>query len=145
VVLASDASHFYENMMSNRPFTVGYHLGEMVDSYRMLERLASSLDHIIPGHDPEVMRRYAPLSGALSGPRSRCMCRRGRRASAAHEGVGDATHGVYEDRFGLEVRVDRLLAVLAAETAALVATEGCHETDSSVAIDPYGPGFDTLR
>ena len=67
VVLASDASHYYEHMRSNRLFTTAYHLGDMIDAYRTVERLAASPDHIIPGHDPLVMRLYAPPRPELEG------------------------------------------------------------------------------
>lgn len=67
VVLASDSTHFFENMTSDRPFTVGFHLGEMLDAFRILESLASSPDHIIPGHDPLVMQLYKPPEPRLDG------------------------------------------------------------------------------
>jgi glyoxylase-like metal-dependent hydrolase (beta-lactamase superfamily II) len=67
VVLASDATHYYENLESNRPFPVAFHLGQMLDSFRTVERLAESPEHIVPGHDPLVMRRYAPPSAGLAG------------------------------------------------------------------------------
>jgi glyoxylase-like metal-dependent hydrolase (beta-lactamase superfamily II) len=67
VVLASDATHYYENLRSDRPFPVALHLGEMIDSFRAVERLADSPDHIVPGHDPLVMRLYAPPAPALEG------------------------------------------------------------------------------
>src|SRR5665213_952476 len=67
VVLASDSIHFFENMTTDRPFTLGFHLGQMVDAFRAVERLASSPDHIIPGHDPLIMRLYRPPSPELDG------------------------------------------------------------------------------
>jgi glyoxylase-like metal-dependent hydrolase (beta-lactamase superfamily II) len=67
VVLASDAAHFYENMQTNRPFTTAFHLGDMIDAYRTVERLADSPDHIIPGHDPLVMRQYPAPTPAMEG------------------------------------------------------------------------------
>ena len=67
VVLASDTTHFFENMTTDRPFTVGFHLGHMVDAFRILESLASSPDHIIPGHDPLVMQLYRPPEARLEG------------------------------------------------------------------------------
>lgn len=67
VVLASDASHFYENMRSSRPFTTAFHLGEMVDAFRTVERLATSPAHIVPGHDPLVMRQYPAPRPELEG------------------------------------------------------------------------------
>jgi glyoxylase-like metal-dependent hydrolase (beta-lactamase superfamily II) len=65
VVLASDSSHFYENLQSNRPFVAAVDLGAMLDSFRKVERLAESRRHIVPGHDPLVMRRYSSPSSAL--------------------------------------------------------------------------------
>jgi glyoxylase-like metal-dependent hydrolase (beta-lactamase superfamily II) len=65
VVLASDSSHFYENLQSNRPFVAALDLGAVLDSFRKVERLADSRHHIVPGHDPLVMRRYRPPSPAL--------------------------------------------------------------------------------
>ncbi|WP_227870630.1 N-acyl homoserine lactonase family protein [Orrella marina] len=62
VVLASDASHYYDNMMNISPFPIVYHVGDMVDGYAKLKRLAASEDHIIPGHDPQVRKRY-PFEG----------------------------------------------------------------------------------
>lgn len=65
VVLASDSSHFYENLQSNRPFVAVVDLGAVLDSFRKVERLAESRRHIVPGHDPLVMRRYSSPSSAL--------------------------------------------------------------------------------
>jgi glyoxylase-like metal-dependent hydrolase (beta-lactamase superfamily II) len=65
VVLASDAAHYYEHMRTNRLFTTAFHLGHMVDAFRTVERLAASPAHIIPGHDPLVMRQYAPPTPAM--------------------------------------------------------------------------------
>jgi glyoxylase-like metal-dependent hydrolase (beta-lactamase superfamily II) len=67
VVLASDASHFYENIETDRPFTIAFHLGDMVDAFRKVERLAASPRHVIPGHDPLVMGRYPAATPALEG------------------------------------------------------------------------------
>ena len=58
VVLASDVCHYYENIETNRFFRLAFDLGEMADGFDILRRLASSPNHIIPGHDPEVMKRY---------------------------------------------------------------------------------------
>ena len=67
VVLASDAAHYYEHMQKNRFFTQAFNLGEMVDGYRTCERLAASPDHIVPGHDPLVMKFYPAVSPRLDG------------------------------------------------------------------------------
>ncbi len=58
VVLASDASHFYENMERESPFPIVYHMGEMVQGWAKLQDLAESPRHVVPGHDPLVMQRY---------------------------------------------------------------------------------------
>lgn len=58
VVLASDASHFYENIHRDSPFPIVLHVGEMLDGYKRLLSLAQTADHLIPGHDPLVLQRY---------------------------------------------------------------------------------------
>lgn len=67
VVLASDASHFYENMEAESPFPIAYNIGEMVDGYNTMRRLAESNNHIVPGHDPLVMTRYPSASDQTKG------------------------------------------------------------------------------
>ncbi len=63
IVLASDVTHFYENMETGRPFTTAFHIGEMLEGFETLQALAPTPRHIIPGHDPEVMARYPHLPG----------------------------------------------------------------------------------
>ena len=58
VVLASDASHFYANLHREAPFPIVFHVGDMLDGYRKLMRLADTPDHMVPGHDPLVRTRY---------------------------------------------------------------------------------------
>lgn len=67
VVLASDASHYYEHFQNYRCFSLAFHLGDMLQGYRTLNELAASADHIIPGHDPRVMQLYPAPSPALDG------------------------------------------------------------------------------
>jgi len=67
LVLASDASHYYEHMEAQRCFPTAFHLGEMVEGYAILRSLAASPDHIIPGHDPLVMERYPAVAPELQG------------------------------------------------------------------------------
>ena len=67
VVLASDASHYYEHFENDRCFPLVYHLGEMIEGFATLRRLASSPQHIIPGHDPLVLQRYPAVSPELQG------------------------------------------------------------------------------
>lgn len=67
MVLASDASHFYEHFMRQRFFPLVFHVGELMQGYALLRKLSDSEDHIIPGHDPMVMDLYPPVSASLDG------------------------------------------------------------------------------
>ena len=67
LVLASDASHYYANMQQVRPFPIVADVTRMVDGYRRLRELASAPQHVIPGHDPLVMQRYAAPRADLEG------------------------------------------------------------------------------
>ena len=67
VLLASDASHFYENFMRRSPFPICFSEPDTLKSYKRLEQLADSVDHIIPGHDPLVRALYAPPASDLRG------------------------------------------------------------------------------
>ncbi|TCZ57989.1 N-acyl homoserine lactonase family protein [Roseicella aquatilis] len=63
VVLASDVAHFYENLETKRPFTTAFYVGDMLEGFDRLKALAPGPGHIVPGHDPEVMRRYPAVPG----------------------------------------------------------------------------------
>ena len=77
LVLASDASHFYANMEQARPFPIVYSVADMVEGYDRLRQLAQSPAHIIPGHDPEVLRRYpAPRADGAECAACVSRCRR---------------------------------------------------------------------
>jgi len=67
VVLASDAAHLYAHLDQSRCFPIVYNVADMLEGHRTLKRLASSPQHIIPGHDPLVMKRYPASSRALEG------------------------------------------------------------------------------
>jgi glyoxylase-like metal-dependent hydrolase (beta-lactamase superfamily II) len=71
LVLASDASHFYANMEQARPFPIVYSVADMVEGYDRLRELAQSPAHVIPGHDPEVLRRYPAPREDLQGVAAR--------------------------------------------------------------------------
>ena len=66
-MLASDASHYYENMEAGRPFPIVFDVGAMVEGFDTLRRLASSTEAIVPGHDPLVLERYPPVAPGLEG------------------------------------------------------------------------------
>lgn len=67
VVLASDASHYYEHFEKKRCFPLVFHLGEVLEGYARLLALAASPRHVIPGHDPLVAQRYPAVSPELAG------------------------------------------------------------------------------
>ncbi|MDG2072295.1 MAG: N-acyl homoserine lactonase family protein [Pseudomonadales bacterium] len=67
VVLAADAAHYYENMETPNPFPLVYNVGDMIDGYRTMALLAESPQHIVPGHDPLVTKRYPALSPETEG------------------------------------------------------------------------------
>jgi len=54
MVLASDAAHYYENFMAQKPFPIVVDLQNMLDGFATLKQLASAPNLIIPGHDPLV-------------------------------------------------------------------------------------------
>ncbi|GGO76409.1 N-acyl homoserine lactonase family protein [Marinobacterium nitratireducens] len=67
MVLASDASHYYENFESKRPFPIVLNVHDMLEGHAKLNELASSPSLIIPGHDPRVMERYNAPSEEMEG------------------------------------------------------------------------------
>ena len=67
VVLASDASHYYEHFEQGRVFPTTFDIGGVLEGYKKLHRLAESPQHIVPGHDPLVMQRYPAASNDLEG------------------------------------------------------------------------------
>jgi glyoxylase-like metal-dependent hydrolase (beta-lactamase superfamily II) len=60
VVLASDASHFYENIERDRPFAVLDSVPGALQAFADVRALAGGTGLIIPGHDPSVLGRYPP-------------------------------------------------------------------------------------
>lgn len=67
LVLASDASHYYENMETGRPFPIVLDVGAMLDGHDTLRRLADSPQAIVSGHDPLVLQRYPAAAPGLEG------------------------------------------------------------------------------
>ena len=63
VVLASDASHYYENMDAQMPYPIVFHVGDMVAGWDKVRALADSPQHVVPGHDPDVLQRYPAPRG----------------------------------------------------------------------------------
>ena len=67
VVLASDASHFYENIGSDRPYSIVDHLPSMYRAFDRIRELADAEELIIPGHDPAVLKRFPAAAPGLAG------------------------------------------------------------------------------
>ena len=67
VVLASDACHYYENVLKGLPFITVENITLMLEGHRRVVELADSFEHIIPGHDPLVMERYRAPSPQAEG------------------------------------------------------------------------------
>ncbi len=67
VVLASDASHYYEHFETRRCFPLVFRVDQMVEGFDKLKCLADSPRHIVPGHDPLVLKRYPAASPELRG------------------------------------------------------------------------------
>ncbi len=65
VVLASDASHLYEHIEQGRVFPVTFNVGDVLEGYATIKRLADSRDHIVPGHDPQVAELYPAAAPGL--------------------------------------------------------------------------------
>jgi glyoxylase-like metal-dependent hydrolase (beta-lactamase superfamily II) len=65
VVVASDAAHLYANMQRGLPFPAVYNVAEMMEGFKLINRLAESPEHVVPGHDPLVMKFYPPPSPEL--------------------------------------------------------------------------------
>ena len=65
VVLASDATHLYSHVNEGRVFPVTFSVGDVLEGYATLRKLADSVDHVIPGHDPEVLERYPAAAPGL--------------------------------------------------------------------------------
>lgn len=59
IVLASDAAHYLANLVERSPFPIVADVGDMLRGHELVERLAESTAHIVPGHDPLVMSSYA--------------------------------------------------------------------------------------
>lgn len=67
VVLASDASHFYENFEKGKVFPITIDIEDVLQGYRRLVSLAGSARRVVPGHDPLVLQRYPALSSTSRG------------------------------------------------------------------------------
>lgn len=67
VLLASDALHYFENREAQNPFPVLVDVREYLAAWGKLSALAESPQHIVPGHDPQVLKLYPAPSAQLEG------------------------------------------------------------------------------
>ena len=67
VVLASDAAHFYEELELERPFAVMHDLERMYAGYDLLQQHARAGAIVVPGHDPDVARRFTQVAASGAG------------------------------------------------------------------------------
>jgi glyoxylase-like metal-dependent hydrolase (beta-lactamase superfamily II) len=58
VVIASDATHLYAHIETGRVFPTTYNIGDVLEGYATIKKLAPTMHHIVPGHDPQVRDRY---------------------------------------------------------------------------------------
>ena len=65
VVVASDCIHLYSHIDEGRVFPITYSVGDTLEGYKTIQKLASSRQHIVPGHDPEVLKLYPAVKSGL--------------------------------------------------------------------------------
>lgn len=62
VLLAGDSTHYYANFTNDAPFPIVASVEDTLDSFNRIRELADSPAHVIPGHDPQVAKRYRSVS-----------------------------------------------------------------------------------
>jgi glyoxylase-like metal-dependent hydrolase (beta-lactamase superfamily II) len=65
VVIASDCIHLYSHIDEGRVFPITYSVGDTLEGYRTIQKLASSRRHIVPGHDPDVLKLYPAVKAGM--------------------------------------------------------------------------------
>jgi glyoxylase-like metal-dependent hydrolase (beta-lactamase superfamily II) len=58
VVLASDVSHFHENLENDHPAPLLHSMTGVYGAFDRVKELAGGSAPVVPGHDPEVLARY---------------------------------------------------------------------------------------
>lgn len=67
VVLGSDVAHFYAHLDQRRVFPITYNVGDVLAGYDKVEALATSKQHVLPGHDPIVLDIYPAARPNMEG------------------------------------------------------------------------------
>jgi glyoxylase-like metal-dependent hydrolase (beta-lactamase superfamily II) len=65
-VVASDAAKLYRNFMEDIPQPRSHSVAEQISGYALIKRLASAEELIIPGHDPEAIRRLPAYAEGIA-------------------------------------------------------------------------------
>ncbi|MES2939516.1 MAG: N-acyl homoserine lactonase family protein [Pseudomonadota bacterium] len=63
IVLASDAAHYYDNILERRPFPILLDMAAYLDGFERIRQRAGAPDRIIPGHDPLVLSAFPHFRG----------------------------------------------------------------------------------
>ena len=63
VIVMSDCAHLYENIAAQKPFHIVFDLADMMRGWRDGVDRAPTSDHVIPGHDPQVLQVYPAVPG----------------------------------------------------------------------------------
>ena len=77
LVLASDASHFYENYLENKVFPIVVDVEDALKSFSVIQSLASEKRLVVPGHDPLVNQYFPSFKETFirrldKGPTEKC-------------------------------------------------------------------------
>ncbi|WP_323013996.1 N-acyl homoserine lactonase family protein [Devosia sp.] len=63
LVLAGDAAHYWGNLRQRQAFPLFADLLETLDGFERILALAGTEARVIPGHDPQIARRFLALDG----------------------------------------------------------------------------------
>lgn len=64
LVLAGDAAHYLENLVTDRPYAIVHDLADMYAAFDRVLDLAGSADRVLPGHDPDMPTITATVADA---------------------------------------------------------------------------------
>jgi glyoxylase-like metal-dependent hydrolase (beta-lactamase superfamily II) len=65
VVVASDCIHLYSHIDEGRVFPITYSVAGTLEGYKTIQKLAASRHHIVPGHDPDVLKLYPAAKAGM--------------------------------------------------------------------------------
>lgn len=58
ILLASDATHYFANVLNMKPFNLTVDSRATLDTYKRLLTISGGADRLIPGHDPKIRNLY---------------------------------------------------------------------------------------